>query len=178
MARWIPIPVIGGFIVELLNWRWVFYINFPIVLIGIAICATSVVENKQSDLSEKVDWFGALFFIIGMVSLITSITEGNYWSATTMGIGFAISALSFVAFVITELKVEQPIMPFKLLANRTFLPCALTCATCGAFIMTLLFYNPLYLQTILHLSPSTSGWLLLSTSVAYILMSPVAGYVD
>ena len=173
-------PVIGGFIVELLNWRWVFYINFPIVLIGIAMCWYSVVENTHHDGTEKIDWVGAFFFVIFMVGLITTITEGGDWGwdSTWVISGFIATIISLIGFIITEMRVKQPLIPFPALMNRIFLPCALTCATCGAFIMTLLFFNPLYLQTILKLSPTLSGWLLLSTSLAYILMSPVAGFID
>lgn len=172
-------PVIGGFLVDLFSWRWIFFFNVPIVVIGISICALTVTEkNKHAD-KQTIDWFGALFFILGITSLVTTVIQGESWGWTSAAsiFGFMVALIALISFVITEKKVAMPLMPFPLLANSIFISAALTCATCGAFIAILLFFDPLYLQSILGFNATHSGWILLSTSLAYILMSPIAGVI-
>lgn len=171
-------PVLGGFIVHYISWRWVFFINVPIVALGIALCIPSVIEKTSPHPDDTVDWLGAFLFIVGMVSLVTTTIEATGWSHANIWTGYLISAVSFILFFIVEAKVQTPILPFKQLANGTFIACATACGTCGAFIMVFLFFDPLYLQTVLNKTPVVSGWLLLSTSITYILITPLAGTVD
>lgn len=172
-------PIIGGFIVDYLNWRWIFYINVPIVAIGISICVCTLTEKREHHHNEKIDWSGVLFFVVVVTSLVTTMVQGQTWgwnSFLTIG-GFIVAAVASIAFMINEKYVSQPFMQFSLLANRVFIPAAFVSLTCGAFISTLLFFNPLYLQNILGYSATDSGWILLSISIAYIIFSPIAGFI-
>lgn len=171
-------PVVGGLLVDFLNWRWIFFINVPIVILGILICSLTVTENRSPE-KQSIDWLGAFFFITSITSLVTTIIQGETWgwlSPATVT-GFTVAVIALIAFVITEKKVAVPLMPFSLLANSVFISASMTCATCGAFIAVLLFFDPLYLQTILGYSATASGWILFSSSAAYVLMSPIAGFI-
>ena len=71
-------PVLGGLLLSVLSWRWAFYVNVPVVVIGFLIAWRSVRETPRQE-DEKVDWLGLAFLTPGMGALVTTIMKGNNW---------------------------------------------------------------------------------------------------
>lgn len=81
-------PFLGGILIELLNWRWVFWINLPLIGIGLAACSFSLYEKKREKHLVKIDWWGLLLLIVGLGSLMYGIISGAEanWSSFCMGL--------------------------------------------------------------------------------------------
>lgn len=172
-------PVIGGFLIDTVGWRWVFLINLPIAIMGLLICAKTVVEAEKPQQRESFDLWGALLLLIGMSSLVISLMQGSHWGWTSpiTLIGLCIAAITLLAFIRVEFHKQHPLINFHLLNNPTFIPAAVTCVIFGTFMATLLFLNPLYLQYILALSASQAGLLLFIISAMVVIIGPAVGWL-
>lgn len=172
-------PVVGGFLIDTIGWRWVFFINVPIAIIGLLICAKTVIETAKPSQRESFDTLGAVLWLISISSLVISLIQGPHWGwnspATLIGLGIAI--ISFPLFIRVELRKQHPLIDLHLLNNRIFIPAATACTVFGMFVATLLFLNPLYLQNILALNATQAGLWLFIISAMVMIIGPGAGWL-
>ena len=169
-------PVVGGTLMSTLSWRWAFYVNVPVVVIGFLIAWRSVMETPRQE-NEKVDWLGLAFLTPGMGTLVTAIMKGNNWGwdspATLATAAAAIGLLAI--FILVERRVAFPIIKFELFRNRNFLACAVVALTLGEFIAIGNFMAPLYLQSIRNEEPYIAGLMLLPISTLVVIVPPLIG---
>ena len=169
-------PVLGGLLLSVLSWRWAFYVNMPVVVIGFLIAWRSVRETPRQE-DEKVDWLGLAFLTPGMGALVTTIMKGNNWGwdapATLMTAAAAIVLLA--VFVLVERRVAFPIIKFELFRNPVLLACAVVALTLGGFIAVGSFMAPLYLQTVRNEVPYIAGLMLLPISALVVIVPPLIG---
>lgn len=169
-------PVIGGFFLSTLSWRWAFYINVPVVVLGFALAWPVVLETpRQTD--EKLDWPGLAFLVPGMTALVTAIMKGNNWGWTApLTLGIAAAALVLlVGFVWVERRAAFPIVKFELFRHPDFLTCSVIAISLGGFIALGAFMAPLYLQTVRNESPIVAGLMLLPISTLVVIVPPLIG---
>lgn len=173
-------PVLGGFIIDTIGWRWVFFINIPIAFIGLMICSKTVIESEKPAQRESFDSAGATLLAVGLTSLVLGLMQGSSWgwSSEATWITLILAIITLPAFIIVEFYKQQPLINFHLLNHRIFIAAATTCVIFGLFMATLLFLNPLYLQNILGLNASLAGLLLLIISGMVVLIGPVAGWIS
>lgn len=172
-------PVLGGIIVSALSWRWVFFVNIPVVVIGVLICLMSVREIHHEGIKKKIDWPGFILMIIGIGSLISVLIQAPEWgwtSAVTI-ILLILAALLLIALYIVEKRVSAPILDFNLYLNRGFLSGAFANFTLTAFGYSAFFLMPLYLGNIRGDGSSDIGYFLLSVTVLIILVAPFSGKI-
>ena len=169
-------PVLGGIITSAFSWRWIFFVNIPILIIAAAVCLRSVREAVREG-EKKIDWCGFFLMIIGIGTLVTGIIQGPDWgwgSAMTTTF-FSAAVLSLTALYIVESKVKSPIIDFKLFASRGFLSGAFANFTLVAFGYSAFFLMPLYLGNILRKEPFEIGFLLLPITALIVFAAPLAG---
>ncbi len=174
-------PLAGGFLVESINWRFIFYINLPIG--AAALVVTSIVlKDRTARTRHKIDYSGALLLLIGVSSLLLTTTLGGSpegypwrsWQIITMGV----VGLVFVGlFIWHEMRAEEPIVPMRLFRLRVF-----TAANCAGFIVGLamfgaIIYLPVYLQVVKGVSPTISGLMLLPLMVGMLTTSIGSGQI-
>lgn len=169
-------PVLGGFFLSWLSWRWAFYVNVPVVILGFLISWRSVRETQRQT-AETIDWLGLAFLMPGMTALVTAIMKGNEWGwfdpATLLaGLG---GLLLLIGFVIIERRVKSPIIDFALLKHRYFLAASVVALTLGGFITLGNFVAPLYLQSIRNEVPYVAGFMLLPISGLVVILPPLIG---
>jgi EmrB/QacA subfamily drug resistance transporter len=169
-------PVLGGLCLSALSWRWAFYVNVPVVILGFAIAWRSVEETPRL-MHERVDWLGLAFLTPGMAALVTAIIKGNNWgwdAPATLATG-ATALVLLSVFIGIERRVSSPIIDFKLLRRPQLLACSVMALTLGGFIALGSFMAPLYLQTVRNEIPYVAGLMLLPISSLVVIVPPVIG---
>ncbi len=172
-------PVIGGLIVSTLGWRWIFFINLPIILISFICCWHRLIESKSESAIRKIDWWGFILLIIAVPSGILGLVQGETWgwlSSPTI-IFLLIAIIGLVIFYFVENKVTAPIVEFHLLANRVFLIGLAANFALALFYAIDFFLIPLYLHFV-HGQPAYQiGFSLLPATFMVAVLSSVTGKI-
>lgn len=172
-------PVMGGIIVGVLNWRWIFFVNIPVILISFIICLFNVPESKNESSQNKVDYLGAALLLIGIVSFILAIIKSNDWGLSNKKtlIILLVSIISFIFLYKVETKATHPIVKFKIFKNKLFLASISATFFLAFFYCLAFFLMPLYLHNIKGESSYMIGIMLLPTTSMVAITSPIIGKI-
>jgi len=171
-------PVIGGFILSAFSWRYIFFVNVPLIIISFIICATNLIESKNTEHGAKVDWFGLVLLLIGMPLIIFATVNGSVWgwaSLKTIGT-YAVALMSLILFYFIEQRSDSPIIRFSLFANHKFFGAILANFALAFFYTVAFFLMPLYLHNIHFDTAWKIGLMLLPATAMVALLSPVVGH--
>jgi EmrB/QacA subfamily drug resistance transporter len=126
-------PVMGGWLIEHVSWRAVFFLNVPLAVAVIVIGLRHVPESRERNQSGAIDWPGALLATIALGGLVYGLIESSRLSLFGWPVGGAIivGLVALVAFVFVEARVHSPMLPLELFRSRNF---------AGANLLTLLLY--------------------------------------
>ena len=181
-------PIIGGFFTDhgtvtvlgylVAGWRWVFYVNVPLGLIALYLIATQMPLLKAGSGGGKIDFAGAGLILSAFVPLLLGLTWGGStypWTSPTILILFGVAAFSLIAFVVVELRVKNPILPLELFRVPVF-----SIANAASFIINIAFlgiimFLPLFMQLVLGISATNSGFTLLPLMAGLIVSSTLTG---
>ena len=164
-------PFIGGLLVGWFNWRWIFFINIPVIIIGFLLCIGNVPEMPKQK-NTTIDWLGLCLFIIAISTLIYSITNLSKAGLDHITfLGFIVAILAFIALCIAEKHIVDPFLSITDAKNPKILLGIILCATASIMTNGVLFLAPLFLTNILDVSAITLGLLMLCTPLMQVLVS-------
>ncbi len=170
-------PLLGGFFVDSLSWRWVFYVNLPIGAVALAVVVLKL-HLPASRTEHRIDWTGAALLTSAVVCLILLTTWGGneygWGSATIIGLGVATVALA-LSFVWQERRAVEPLIPPRLFAGRGFSVAIVLGFLVGVAMFGALTFLPLYLQVVRGASPTGSGLLIVPLMVGLLTAGILSG---
>ncbi|HTK06535.1 MAG TPA: MDR family MFS transporter [Ktedonobacteraceae bacterium] len=151
-------PVLGGFFVDHLSWRWVFYVNVPICIAACLFGLVYLQEHREPD-AGSFDLPGFLLAGIGLALTMYALSEGASFGWTSFGIlgSLIVGVILLVLFVVIELRTKEPMIDLRLLGNHIFRTCNLVSLFAAAGFLGVLFVAPLYLQEGRGISAFVSG---------------------
>jgi EmrB/QacA subfamily drug resistance transporter len=170
-------PVLGGWLIEHVSWRAVFFINVPLAAIVIVLAGRFISESRDESRSSRVDWLGAALEVLGLGAIVFGLLE---WPRPETGGQVAIAAMaigvvSLAALVIVERRVPTPMLPLRLFRSRTFtLANVLTLLLYGALAMVF-WLLPLLLIQVKGYSATAAGAALLPLPLLLFVLSRWSG---
>lgn len=169
-------PTVGGLITANFSWRWIFYVNVPLGLLGV-IATLLVLKEQQTHISGRFDPVGALLLALGLIALTLGLSFGQEWgwSSPALISTLVLSVLSFATLVWVELRVADPVIDFSLLRNRVFVSANGSLILCYLAIFAVSFILPFYLEELRGLSIIEAGLLLTPLPLTIALVAPFSG---
>jgi len=166
-------PLLGGFFVDNLSWRWVFYVNLPLGALALAVTG-AVLKLPHRRTEHRIDYLGAALLTAAASSGLLGITWGGSqyaWSSPVIVGLLGAAAVLLAVFVWVESRAEEPIVPLRLFENDVFRIGAVTTFILGFAMFGAIVYLPLFLQVVRGQTATNSGLVLVPMMLAVVLAS-------
>jgi DHA2 family multidrug resistance protein len=182
-------PTLGGWIVDNYAWPWIFYINVPVGILGLAMVAAFVHEDEEIVASNRalaeaqrkdVDWWGIGLLIAGLCTLQYVLEEGqqnDWFESTTITVAFCAALVFCAAFVIRELTCEVPAVNIRLFKDPVFASGTLIGSLMFALLMATMFLLPLFMQELLGFTATDAGFAMMPRVFVMMITVPIVGRI-
>ena len=180
-------PTIGGLLTDhasgvwfghhIAGWRWVFYANLPMGLVAFYMVAIKMPAQNNHQ-GGKIDYPGAMLLLLVFIPFLLALTWGGNryaWDSTILLSMFALSTVSVIAFIVVESRTADAVMPIDLFKSRVFVFANLSSFILGMAFMGAVMFMPLYMQVVLGVDATGSGFAMLPLMGGLMLTSILSG---
>ena len=171
-------PLLGGFLTDMINWRWIFFLNLPIAAFAMVVTWRVVGKDEGSATEHRIDYGGIIALSIALCALLLALDQGVDvgWTAPRIIALFALSAVALIAFVFIErVAGNKALVPRDVMKNGLFLAACIAVLLMSAIFFASLLYLPQFMTKILGYSALGSGAGLLPLMGVFAITSFVAG---
>ncbi|MDP6021223.1 MAG: DHA2 family efflux MFS transporter permease subunit [Alphaproteobacteria bacterium] len=170
-------PTFGGVLLDAFNWHYVFFMSAPVAAVGIMLAMIFMPGAKQERPLPPFDWVGLILVISFVSCTLTGLSNGQRegWGAPVIALLFSIAVISFAAFIIWELRTQNPILELRVFLSRKFAAAVLVGMVLSVGLFGSTYIIPLFVQTVQGYSPTRSGLLLMPGGLLMMAMFPIAG---
>ncbi|WP_129726439.1 MFS transporter [Ectobacillus funiculus] len=170
-------PSLGGVVTEYINWRWVFYINVPVVVLSYPFIRIAFKGHHDVRTPFSLDFWGIATLSAGLYFLTYAILQGEElgWTSQVIYLYFGISLVSALLFVLIERKVRQPLVDFTIFQNRHYVGGILSNFLGGVLLMGTLILLPIYFTQVKGYDTLQSSFLITPLSAVMLVVAPMIG---
>ncbi len=171
-------PTLGGYLVEYVDWRWIFTVNLPIGVIGLVLATSVLPEFRARDAGPFDNW-GFFTSAGGLFALLLALSEGSTWGWSSEGVTWLVfaSGVLLIAFVWVELSLERPLLDLRVFRYGSFTASILFVVGLNVALFAGAFFIPVYLQLVRNMGALQTGLILMPGALATGVMMPIAGRI-
>jgi EmrB/QacA subfamily drug resistance transporter len=169
-------PVLGGFIVDGLGWRWVFFLNVPICLFALVLAWRFMPANGPRRI-VGVDWIGLLLLPPGLTLLVYGFSRAAGLGDPVVTVTLSVGAALVIGFCVHALRVENPLVELRLFRFRSFSAAAALTLLHGVATFAPLFVLPLFYARVRGYDADVVGWLLAPQGIGLFVAVSFAGFL-
>ena len=170
-------PLLGGVLADHVSWRWVFYINVPFGLVGMALIATGLAGEARPSQRPAIDYAGLALFAAGVSSLLLALVAAGQtgaWHRLDVVAPLIVAALALTGFVAVERRAADPIVPLRLFHNRIVVAAVVTGFLAGVAMFGAISFVPLFMQSVTGSSATQAGFVLTPFVLGWVAFSIVS----
>lgn len=170
-------PLLGGFFVDNLTWRWIFYVNLPVGALALFVIG-AVFHSRAEHVRHAIDYLGAATLAVGLACIVLFTSLGGTtqpWASLPSLVLVVGGGALLVIFLVVESRAKEPILPLELFRNRTFVVTSAIGFIIGLALFGSVTYLPVFLQVVKGMSPTSSGLQLTPMMGGLLITSIVAG---
>jgi EmrB/QacA subfamily drug resistance transporter len=171
-------PLIGGFIVMYLGWRWTFFVNVPVGAAANYMLVVGLTGLASEGTRRRIDYAGAACLLVSIIALMLALLEiGQVGQRARVGAiaGLAVCLVFTVAFLLIESRAPEPILPLGLFGSRTFVTTTICLFLSGVAIFGAISFIPLFVQGVLGGTAVQAGSVLTPITLSWVTGSTVGG---
>ncbi|HEY7063739.1 MAG TPA: DHA2 family efflux MFS transporter permease subunit [Chloroflexota bacterium] len=169
-------PTLGGYLVEYVDWRWIFTLNVPIGILAV-ILGMAILRETPRRAGGRFDWAGFLLAAVGFSAALLALSKapGDGWTAPHIVLLYLIAAAAIPCWVVVELSQDDPMLDLTVLRDLTYTMSQVTIGVATVALYSALLLLPLFLQNVRGLGAMETGIILLPNALAAAAMMPIAG---
>ncbi len=175
-------PILGGYLTDTLDWRWIFFINIPAGLLAVFMTMIFFPRDEKSQhRHQNVDWVGIGFLAIALASFQIVLEEGqkkDWFASDFIRLMAASAAVGLALFIWREFTTEHPVVDLRVLRYRSLTAGSAYSLVLGIGLYGVMFAVPIFVRNYLHFTAMQSGLLLMPGAIGSALMMILLGKIS